>query len=81
MIPLTAGFRGDFVHILVPVEESDTIATVAQKVADHVVPFRIAMRPLPMSVRYDGEILPDEMTVAECGIQSMHFVEVFYRES
>lgn len=78
MMPLTCAFRGDAFHLLVVVEETDTMAQVAEKVAAHAVGLRVAAQPAPMRVRFKEQVQPDHLTVAEAEIRPMDFVEVFY---
>lgn len=80
LLPLQATFTGDLAIILVPVDDQDTMETVAQKIAHHVIGRRLPARNALMSIRYQGEILPQEKTVAEAHIGPMAFVEAFYNE-
>lgn len=77
-VPLQAAFRGDFAVLLVPVDDQDTMETVAQKVADHVVRRRLPPQDAPMRVLYNDRVLPPDQTVSKAGILPMSFVEVFY---
>jgi toluene monooxygenase system protein B len=78
MVPLQAAFRGDFVTLLVRVDEKDTMDVVAQKVAYHVIHRRMAPQDAPMRVQYNDRVLPTVQTVAQAGLSPMSFVEVFY---
>lgn len=78
IVPLHAVFRGDFISLLVSVEDNDTIETVAQKVAHHVVNRRLPAQDAPLRVVYNDKILPSEQTVTEAGIAPLGYVEVFY---
>jgi len=80
LVPLTAAFKDDFVVILVPVEDTDTMAQVAEKVAVHTVGIRVPPREAPMEVCYKGEPLPPDVTVAQAGIEPMDFVEVRFAD-
>jgi toluene monooxygenase system protein B len=80
LVPLTGAFRGDFVVQLVPVEDTDTMNVVAEKVAAHAVGLRVAPRDAPMVVLHNGEAVADDTTVTEAGIGPMDFVEVRYAE-
>lgn len=80
MVPLTAAFRGDFVVQLVPVEDTDAIYEVAEKVAAHAVGLRVAPKDAPMEVVFKGEALDSDETVASAGIGPMDFVEVRYAD-
>jgi toluene monooxygenase system protein B len=78
IVPLQAAFRGDFVALLVPVDDQDTMEVVAQKVAHHVIRRRLPPRDAPMRVQYNDRVLPPDQTVAQARILPMSFVEVFY---
>jgi toluene monooxygenase system protein B len=77
-VPLQAAFRGDFVTLLVLVDDEDTMDVVAHKVAHHVINWRLPPESLRMRVRYNQQILSPDETVAQAGILAMSFVEVFY---
>jgi toluene monooxygenase system protein B len=80
LIPLTAAFRGDFVVQLIPVEDTDTMEEVAEKVAAHAVDLRVAPKRMPMEVVFKEKILSPEDTVKGVGIGPMDFVEVRYAD-
>jgi toluene monooxygenase system protein B len=80
ILPITAAHRDDFVVLVVPVEDTDTMAQVAEKVAAHTVGIRVAPREAPLKVLFKGQVQPDHATVTEAGIGLMDFVEVFYDE-
>ena len=80
LVPLQAAMRGDFVVLLVPVEDTDTMAAVAEKVAYHVINRRLPAREASLCVQFKGQVLPPDMTVAAAGLAPMDFVEVFYAE-
>jgi len=80
LFPLQANFRGDFVVLLVPVDDADDMTVVAEKVAQHAVGLRVAERNAAMNVYYNGEKLPPEMTVGKSGIQVMDWIEVAYAD-
>ncbi|SFJ02189.1 toluene-4-monooxygenase system B family protein [Thermoflavimicrobium dichotomicum] len=80
MLPITAAHREDFVVLVVPIDDTDTMAQVAEKVAAHTVGVRVAPREAPLKVMYKGQVQPDHVTVGEVGIGLMDFVEVFYDE-
>jgi toluene monooxygenase system protein B len=80
-VPLQAAFRGDFVTLLVFVDDEDTMEVVAQKVAYHVINRRLPPIDAPMLVRYNGLVLPPNQTDAQAVIPPMSFVEVFYDAS
>jgi toluene monooxygenase system protein B len=78
IVPLQAAFRGDFVALLVPVDDQDTMEVVAQKVAHHVIRRRLPPESAPMRVQYKDRVLPPDQTVAQTGMPPMSFVEIFY---
>jgi toluene monooxygenase system protein B len=47
-------FHGDFVALLIAVEDGDTMTEVAKKVAYHVVGKRVAPQNRPMQVSLNG---------------------------
>jgi toluene monooxygenase system protein B len=77
-VPLHAVFRGDFIALLVPVDDRDTMDVVAQKVAYHVIHRRLPPQDAPMRVQYNDRVLPPDQTVAQADFRPMSFVEVFY---
>ena len=78
IVPLQAAFRGDFVALLVPVDDQDTMEVVAQKVAYHVIHRRLPPQDARMRVQYNDRVLPPDQTVAQAGMPPMSFVQVFY---
>ena len=78
MMPLQAVFRGDCLTLVVSVDDRDTMDAVAQKVAHHVIQRRLPAQDAPMRVQYHDRVLPMDLTVAEAGLSSMSFVEVYY---
>ena len=71
-------FHGDFVALLIAVEDGDTMAEVAKKVAYHVVGKRVAPQDRPMRVAVNGKSLADNVTVAHAGVKHWDVVEVAY---
>ncbi len=80
LYPLTAVFHNDFVVLLVPVDDADNMAQVAEKVAGHTINLRLKAKDAPMRVKFEGQVLPADQTISEAGIPPMGFVEVFYDE-
>jgi toluene monooxygenase system protein B len=78
LFPLQASFRGDFVVLVVPVDDQDDMNTVAEKVAHHAVGLRVPARDAQKRVYRDGEALPGDLTVAASGIAPMDYLEVGY---
>ncbi len=79
-VPINAKFGDDFITQLVIVLETDTMREVAAKVAQHVVGKRQPARDAGMVVRYQGQSLPPEITVAEAGIAPLQNVYVDWVE-
>jgi len=78
IVSLQAVFRGDFVTLLMLVDDEDTMEVVARKVAHHVIRRRLPPQDAPMRVQYNDRVLPPDQTVSQAGILPMSFVEVFY---
>ena len=79
-IPLQATFEGNFVILLVLVEDQDTTQVVAQQVAQHVIGRLLPPKDGTTRLRYKNDVLPADKTLAEIGIGPMEFVEAFYNE-
>ncbi len=77
-MPVVAHFRDDFLYNLVLIEDSDTVAEVARKCAEHSVGRRVPPRDLPMQVEYAGRVLDDTLTAADAGVAAMEEVIVSY---
>ncbi|MFS8201447.1 toluene-4-monooxygenase system B family protein [Streptomyces sp. CWNU-52B] len=78
LFPLQAVFDGDFVVLLVPVDDEDPMTVVADKVAHHVVDHRVPAQDRPLRVRHDGRTLPLDATVVTAGMRPLDVVEVGY---
>jgi toluene monooxygenase system protein B len=78
VVPLQAVFRGDFVTLLVLVDDKDTMEVVARKIAHHVINRRLPPQDAPIRVQYNHRALPPDQTVAQAGILPLSFVEVYY---
>jgi toluene monooxygenase system protein B len=77
-IPVNGLFGSDFVHHLVLLMSSDTIAEAAQKVAHHSVGRRITPRESDMALYYQGRVVAPDLSVAEAGIAPLQHVFVDY---
>jgi toluene monooxygenase system protein B len=75
-VPINAMFEDDFVTQLALVLDTDTMTVVAEKVAQHVIGKRQPPRDAPMVVRYQGRVVPADVTVAEAGIGPLQNVYV-----
>jgi toluene monooxygenase system protein B len=80
LLPLSALFRGDVLELLIPVDDGDTVESVAQQVAHHVVGHRVARRDAPLVVSHGGRILASEAVIGASGVEPLDHVEVFYGE-
>jgi len=79
-VPINAKFNDDFVTQLVLVLNTDTMREVAAKVAQHVVGKRLPARDADMVVRYQGQVMSPDVTVAEAGIAPLQNVSVDWVE-
>jgi hypothetical protein len=80
-VPVQALFEGDFLSFLVDFESTDTIPEACDKVAFGVVGRRIPERAGGYRMRReDGSVIPDDLTVAEAGIEHSDFVVVAFRD-
>lgn len=75
-VPINAFFQDDFVTQLVLVLDTDTIDEAAQKVAAQVVGRRVAPRDTGLVVRFDGKVVPGDVTVTDAGIGPLDIVTV-----
>lgn len=78
LFPLQGTFDGDFLFVLVPVDDQDTMEQVAQKVARHAVGRRIPAQDRPLQVRHNSVPVPADATVTSAGFAPMAIVEVGY---
>ncbi|MFC5993847.1 toluene-4-monooxygenase system B family protein [Pseudonocardia hispaniensis] len=79
-MPVVAHFRGDFLYSLVLIEDTDTIAEVAHKCAEHSVDRRVPPQNRPMQVEYAGRVLDNSLTAAQEGVAPMEEVIVSYAD-
>ncbi|WP_396932089.1 toluene-4-monooxygenase system B family protein [Mycolicibacterium sp.] len=78
LLPLQAVFDGDFVLLLVPVDDEEPMSSVAEKVAYHVVDHRVQAEDRPLTVRFDGKSLASDATAAGSGIGPLDVIQVGY---
>ncbi|HEX3705273.1 MAG TPA: toluene-4-monooxygenase system B family protein [Mycobacteriales bacterium] len=81
LVPLNAVFATDFVEILVAVTTTNSMAEVADAVAEHVEGKRVRALPFPKVVIHKGRWLPSDMTVAAAGINPLDHITVEYDSS
>ena len=77
LFPLQAAFDGDFVVLLVPVDDEDPMTVVAQKVQHHAAG-RVPAQDRPMRVRFNAADVADDATVVTAGIGPMDVIQVGY---
>jgi toluene monooxygenase system protein B len=77
-LPLVAHFRGDILAQLMPVDTDDTMDVVAEKVTYHSIGLRLKPRDAAKQVIYNGQVLPQNTTVADAGMGPMDYIEVRY---
>ena len=75
-LPIQGIVRGDFVVHLVVVDDTDSMATVADKVAHHVVGRRLPPHEGLRSALVAGEVVDADQTVAQAGVGPLDVVEV-----
>lgn len=78
LFPLQAVFEGDFVVLLVPVDDEDPMTVVAEKVAHHAAGRRVAAQTGPLRVRHASRDLAADATVQTAGVGPLDVVEVGY---
>ncbi len=78
LFPTQAIFEGDFVVLLVPVDDEQPMTEVAAAVAHHVVGKRVPAQDRPLKVTYDGNVLADDATLAGLGIAPLEVLQVAY---
>ena len=77
-MPVVTLFRGDAFYFVALVEDTDTVATVGAKCAEHAVGRRIPPREIPFTVEYAGRVLDSGQSAVEAGIEPMGTVYVSY---
>ncbi len=80
-IPLAVLLEGDYGYKVQVFDTSDTMAALAEKVADQVAGVLVAPFPpeavLRVRVQGSDDPLPDELTIADAGFVEMEAVEVY----
>jgi toluene monooxygenase system protein B len=76
LFPVQGIVEGDFVVVLVPVDDTDPMTVVAEKIAYHGVGKRVPATDAPLRVRYRGELLADDTTIAKVGCAPLDVLEV-----
>jgi toluene monooxygenase system protein B len=78
LFPAQAVFEGDFVVLLVPVDDEQPMTEVAAAVAHHVVGKRVPAQDRPLQVSYNGKVLADDATLSGEGIAPLEVLRVAY---
>ena len=78
LFPAQAIFEGDFVVLLVPVDDEQPMSEVAAAVAHHVVGKRVEAQDRPLQVTYNGEVLSADSTIASHQIPPLDVLRVAY---
>jgi len=78
LFPAQAIFEGDFVVLLVPVDDEQPMSEVAAAVAHHVVGKRVAAQDRPLQVSHNGEVLASDSTIASHQIPPLDVLRVAY---
>ena len=78
LFPVQGIVEGDFVIVLVPIDDTDPMTVVAEKIAYHGVGKRVPVQDRPLKVRYRGELLEDASTVVDAGCAPMDVMEVVF---
>ncbi len=81
LFPITGRFEGDFVPHLVTVDDEDTLAVVAEKVAHHSVGRRVAPNEAgqAMEVLIDGKVVEAGRKLKDTGIVPLYWVDVRWK--
>ncbi|HEX7661880.1 MAG TPA: toluene-4-monooxygenase system B family protein [Pseudonocardiaceae bacterium] len=77
-LPVQGIVEGDFVIVLVPVDDTDPMTVVAEKIAYHGVNRRVPAQEGAWRVRFKGELLDDNSTLAEAGCTPLDVLEVVH---
>jgi toluene monooxygenase system protein B len=78
LFPLQAIFDGDFVLLLVPVDDQDSMTQVAEKVAHHAVGRRVAPKDQALQVRHNSRPVAAHETVTTAAFGPLDVIEVGY---
>lgn len=76
LFPLQGIVEGDFVVLLVPVDDGDTMDAVGEKIRAHAVGLRVAEQDISWRIRHGGKLLDDDVTVAGAGLTPLDVIEV-----
>ncbi len=76
LFPLQGVVDGDFVVLLVPVDDSDSMKVVGEKIRAHSVGVRVADKQQAWRVLHNGVLLDDDVTVVDAGLMPLDVVEV-----
>jgi len=77
-MPVVTLFRGDAFYFVALIENTDTVATVGEKCAEHAVGRRIVPSDAALRVEYEGRFLDPDQSAVGAGIEPMGTVYVSY---
>jgi len=78
LLPLAALFEGDVLELLIPVDDGDTVESVGQQIAHHMVGRRVARRDAPIRLRHNGVVLDPTTAIGTAGVGPLDHVEAYY---
>lgn len=78
LFPVQGCVEGDFVLVLVAVDDTDPMSVVAAKIAHHGIGTRVARQDRPIRVRWQGDLVADDTTIATLGCAPLDVLEVVY---
>ena len=78
LFPVQGIIEGDFVVVLVPVDDTDPMTVVAQKIAHHGVGKRVAAQDRPLRSATRAPSSTTTATIASTGCAPMDVLEVVY---
>jgi toluene monooxygenase system protein B len=76
--PVQGIFEGDFVVLLVPVDDEAPMTDVAAAIAHHAVGKRVPAQDRPMKVSHQGVELADDATITSSQIAPLDVLRVAY---
>jgi hypothetical protein len=83
LFPITGRFEGDLMPQLVAVDDEDTLAVVAEKIAYHSVGRRVAPSQTgqTMEVLIDGKVVEAGRKLKDTGIVPLYWVDVRWKQT
>ena len=75
-VPINAVFQDDFLPRCARVTYTNTDDEASRKVTAHVVVRRVSPRDTGLVIRFDGRVVPGDVTVTDAGIGPLDIVSV-----